>query len=142
MTDEFTRKNGQLFCEELSVQKLAEKYGSPLYLYSRNHYLQRVQEFKDALKGLDHLVCFAVKACSNLSILSDLAGVGCGFDIISGGELNRVKKAGADPEKIVYAGVGKKKAEQKLALENDIYLFNVESMPELAQLNEVARSLG
>ncbi len=142
MIDGYSRKNGQLYCENLPVAELAGRYETPLYIYSRNHYLQQVKKLQEALAGLDSLVCFAVKACSNLSILKDLAEAGCGFDIISAGELKRVQKAGGDPEKVVYAGVGKTKAEQKMALRAGIRLFNVESRAELEQLNRLAGELG
>ncbi len=140
--DGFSRKDGQLYCEDLPVEEIADNYDTPLYIYSRNHYLQQVKKFQDALAGIEHQVCFAVKANSNLAILKDLAAAGCGFDIISAGELERVRKAGGDPGSIVYAGVGKTEKEQEMALEAGIRLFNVESMPELEQLNRLAGQRG
>ncbi|MFP4686736.1 MAG: diaminopimelate decarboxylase [bacterium] len=131
----------RLFCEGCSVEKLADKYGTPLYIYSRNHFLERLKEFKQALAGRDHMICFAVKSNSNLGILNCLASHGCGFDIVSGGELQRVIKAGADTDRVVYAGVGKTAAEQKMALQAGIHMFNVESWPEILQLNQQAGQL-
>ncbi len=138
----FEFRDGQLYCENHSVKKLAETHATPLYIYSENHFLGRLQEFKNALEDFEHMICFAVKSNSNLAILNSLASSGCGFDIVSGGELQRVIKAGGDTSRVVYAGVGKTAAEQKMALQAGIHMFNVESMPELLQLNDIADELG
>ncbi len=138
----FKYRKGEYYCEKLPVADLAERYDTPLYLYSQNYYLHRLRQLQEAIKSDDSLVCFAVKSNSNLALLQTLAQSGCGFDIVSGGELKRALKAGADPEKIVYSGVGKTESEQRLALKADIYMFNIESKPELEQLNKIAGELG
>jgi len=136
--DHFNYKDNTLYCEDVAISTLAETYGTPLYVYSRATLERHWHAFDDALAGRDHLVCYAVKANSNLAVLNVLARLGSGFDIVSGGELQRVLRAGGDPDKIIFSGVGKLVAEMELALETDIHCFNVESEQELDQLNEIA----
>lgn len=142
MTEAFARRDGELYCEDRSLHDLADEHGTPLYVYSQNHFLDRYRAVEDALSDVDHMVCFAVKCNGNLSILNRLAEEGCGFDIVSGGELRRVLEAGGDPERVVYAGVGKTRDEQRAALKAGIHAFNVESRPELRQLRDVAEEMG
>ena len=131
-------KTNALYCEDVAISTLAETYGTPLYVYSRATLERHWHAFDAALAGRDHLVCYAVKANSNLAVLNVLARLGSGFDIVSGGELQRVLRAGGDPNKIVFSGVGKLAEEMELALESDIHCFNVESEQELDQLNAIA----
>ena len=138
----FSYKDGELFCENVSLQTLAEKHGTPLYVYSAGTITDHYTRLDQALAGVDHEVAYAVKANSNLSVLRLLATKGAGFDIVSGGELFRVIKAGGDPAHCTFAGVGKTREEIIYALEKGIYSFNVESEEELRYLNEVAGELG
>ena len=136
--DHFNYKDNALYCEDVAISTLAETYGTPLYVYSRATLERHWHAFDAALAGRDHLVCYAVKANSNLAVLNVLARLGSGFDIVSGGELQRVLRAGGDPSKIVFSGVGKLAEEMELALESHIHCFNVESEQELDQLNAIA----
>ena len=138
----FRRREGELFCEDVSVQSLAGKYGTPLYVYSYETLARHYQALTSALRPLDHRVCFAVKSNSNLAVLRALARLGAGFDIVSEGELRRVIAAGGDPRGCVFAGVGKTEAEIAFALRRGIYSFNAESEAELARINRVAARLG
>ena len=138
----FSYKNGELFCEDVSLQSLAEQHGTPLYVYSAGTITDHFKRLDKALSGVDHEIAFAVKANSNLSVLRLLATKGAGFDIVSGGELFRVIKAGGDPAHCTFAGVGKTREEIIYALDKGIYSFNVESEEELRYLNEVAGELG
>ena len=142
----FTLKNGVLHAESVALPTIAEQFGTPAYVYSRAALSESLKEFHDVLgahpAGAGALVCYAVKANSNLAILNLFARLGAGFDIVSGGELQRVLAAGADPQKVVFSGVGKTAAEMKLALETGIFCFNIESIPEIERLNEVAGQLG
>jgi diaminopimelate decarboxylase len=138
----FSYKDGELFCEDVSLQSLAEQHGTPLYVYSAGTITDHFKRLDKALTGVDHEIAFAVKANSNLSVLRLLATKGAGFDIVSGGELFRVIKAGGDPAHCTFAGVGKTREEIIYALEKGIYSFNVESEEELRYLNEVAGELG
>lgn len=131
-----------LCVEELPLTHVAERYGTPCYVYSRAGLESAYREFDRVFAGLPHLVCYAVKANSNLAILNLFARLGAGFDIVSGGELKRVLAAGGDPSRVVFSGVGKTEAEMRLALEAGILCFNVESEAELYRLNEVAGGLG
>ncbi|MFZ0827406.1 MAG: diaminopimelate decarboxylase [Verrucomicrobiia bacterium] len=131
----------QLFCDGVSVDSLARKFGTPLYIYSQHTLTEHFRKLDQALAPLDHLVCFAMKANSNLSVLRTLANLGSGFDIVSGGELQRVIAAGGDPRHCVFAGVGKTGAEIEFALRQGIYSFNVESEPELLRINRLAARL-
>lgn len=138
----FEYRDGKLFAEEVSVTKLAEEYGTPLYIYSAATFRRHFEAFDSAFEGLDHLTCYSVKANSNLSILKMLGEAGAGMDVVSGGELFRALKAGIAPEKIVYSGVGKRDSEIREALTAGILMFNVESMAELVKINEVAEEMG
>ncbi len=136
--DHFNYKDNALYCEDVAISTLAETYGTPLYVYSRATLERHWHAFDAALAGRDHLVCYAVKANSNLAVLNVLARLGSGFDIVSGGELQRVLRAGGDAGKIVFSGVGKLAEEIELALRSNIHCFNVESEQELDQLNAIA----
>ncbi len=136
--DHFNYRDGALHCEEVAVSELAEIYGTPLYVYSRATLERHWHAFDNALSNFDHMVCYAVKANSNLAVLNILAKLGSGFDIVSGGELERVLRAGGEVDKIVFSGVGKQRNEIQLAIDHDIHCFNVESEQELDQLNLIA----
>lgn len=138
----FSYKDGSLHCEEVDLAGLATEHGTPLYVYSAGTIVDHFRRLDAALAGVDHEIAFAVKANSNLSVLRLLASEGAGFDIVSGGELFRVIKAGGDPAHCTFAGVGKTRDEIVYALEQGIYSFNVESEEELRYLDEVAGSLG
>ncbi len=140
--DHFTYKNGELFAENLSVSALASEYGTPLYIYSRATLERHWKAFDNAVSAHKHLVCYAVKANSNIGVLSVLAKLGSGFDIVSIGELARVIEAGGDPSKVVFSGVAKTEQEISYALDKGIKCFNVESFPELDRINNVAGKLG
>jgi len=140
--DHFLYHDDNLFAEEVDLAAIAEKYGTPTYVYSRATLERHWHAFNDALANRDHLVCYAVKANSNIAILNLLARLGSGFDIVSIGELERVIAAGGDPAKVIFSGVGKRRDEIKRALELSIYCFNVESEAELEVVNNVAQELG
>jgi len=142
MDDHFNYQNKQLHAEQVPLADIAARYGTPCYVYSRAALTSGFRQFSDALQGREHLICYAVKANSNLAILNVFARLGAGFDIVSGGELQRVLAAGGDARKVVFSGVGKTVAEMRLALAADILCFNVESAAELDRLNEVAGSMG
>ncbi len=134
--------DGQLWAENTSLTELAEQYGTPLYVYSRATLERHWNAFDKSVGDHPHLVCYAVKANSNIGVLNVLARLGSGFDIVSGGELERVVAAGGDPSKVVFSGVGKTAQEMRRALELGIKCFNVESEPELERLNQVAGEMG
>jgi diaminopimelate decarboxylase len=134
----FQRKGGDLYCEDVPLAELAEEVGTPAYVYSTATLQRHARVFRAALRGLDHLACFAVKALPNLAVLSLLAKEGFGFDIVSGGELFRALKAGADVKRIVFSGVGKRQGELDAALKAGILQFNCESEEELEQLSAAA----
>ncbi len=138
---DFRYVGGQLFCEGVRLESLARKFGTPLFVYSQRTLTEHFRKLDEALAGTDHLICFAVKSNSNLSVLHTLAHLGSGFDIVSGGELQRVLAAGGEPAKCVFAGVGKTEAEIEYALRQGIYSFNAESEPELERINGIARRL-
>lgn len=138
---QFQYIGGQLCCEGLSLDSLARKYGTPLYVYSQHTLEEHFQRLDKALSGLDHWLCFALKSNSNLSVLRALARLGSGFDIVSGGELQRVIAAGGDPHRCVFAGVGKSTAEIEYALEQGIYCLNAESEPELERIDIIAKRM-
>jgi diaminopimelate decarboxylase len=131
----------KLFCEGVAVDALARRFGTPLYVYSQHTLTDHFQKLDRALAPVKHLVCFAVKANSNLSVLRVLADLGSGFDIVSGGELQRVIAAGGDPRRCVFAGVGKTEDEIEFALRQNVYSFNAESEPELQRIQRVAARL-
>jgi diaminopimelate decarboxylase len=137
----FDYRKKELFCDGVSLRKLAEKFGTPLYVYSAGHIVGQWQALDRAFGEVDHLVCFAMKANSNLSVLRSLAQAGAGFDIVSAGELYRAVKAGGDPRQCVFSGVGKTREEIAYALRQGIYSFNVESETELRTISEVAGRL-
>jgi len=139
---QFSYQDGVLHAEGASLAAIAEQYGTPTYVYSKAQLLANYASYADACAGRDALVCYAMKANSNLAILDLLARQGAGFDIVSGGELLRVLAAGGDPRKVIFSGVGKSVDEMRLALSHDILCFNVESIPELHRLNEVAGAMG
>ncbi len=138
----FAYRDGMLHAEEVPLPQIAAAHGTPCYVYSRAALLSRFEEFRQALCGRDALVCYAVKANSNLAILNLFARTGAGFDIVSGGELARVIAAGGDPAKVVFSGVGKTKEEMRQALAAGIFCFNVESPAELERLNAIAGQAG
>lgn len=138
----FTPQDGVLHAEGVSLAAIADQFGTPTYVYSKAALLENFNAYHDACQGRDALVCYAMKANSNLAVLDLLARQGAGFDIVSGGELLRVIAAGGDPGKTIFSGVGKTVDEMQLALEKGILCFNVESIPELHRLNEVAGKLG
>jgi len=139
--DFFRYRDGLLYGEDVSLTDLADQFGTPTYVYSRATLERHWKAFDDAFSGLPHLVCFAVKANSNLAVLNVLARLGSGFDIVSVGELERVIAAGGDPAKVVFSGVGKQAHEMRRALEVGIRCFNVESRAELEHLNQVAADM-
>lgn len=138
----FRYSQGQLFCENVSLQALAQQHGTPLYVYSKGTITSHFTRLDAALGELDHLICYAVKANSNLAVLSTIAKLGGGFDIVSAGELYRVIKAGGDAGKCTFAGVGKKRDEIVYALEQGVYCINAESEAELRYINQVAGEIG
>ena len=139
--DHFEYKQGKLFCEDVAIEALAETWGTPLFVYSRATLERHWHAFDSALADFDHLVCYAVKANSSLAVLNVLARLGSGFDIVSGGELQRVLAAGGDAQRIVFSGVGKQANEIEAALAADILCFNVESEQELDRINSIAAAL-
>jgi diaminopimelate decarboxylase len=137
----FDYNNGVLHAESVSAVAIAAQYGTPCYVYSRKAFEQHYLAYKNALQGRDHLVCYAMKANSNLAVLNVLAKLGAGFDIVSIGELERVIAAGGDPKKVVFSGVGKKADEIRRALEVGVHCFNIESEAELDRVNDVAAEM-
>jgi len=140
--DFFNYRNGSLHAEDVDLHTIASQFGTPCYVYSRATLERHWRAFDDAFTDTDHLICYAVKANSNLGVLNVLARLGSGFDIVSLGELERVLKAGGDPARILFSGVGKRVDEMRRALEVGIHCFNVESEAELDQLDQLARAMG
>jgi len=140
--DHFDYRNGELYAEQVALRDIAEQYGTPCYVYSRATLERHWRAFDSAFGDHPHLICFAVKANSNIGVLNLLARLGSGFDIVSVGELERVLAAGGDPGKVLFSGVGKRRDEMQRALEVGIRCFNVESAQELNRLNEVAGEVG
>lgn len=140
--DYFNYRNNRLYAEDVDLMELAATYGTPCYVYSRATIERHWHAFDDVFKGRDHLVCYAVKANSNIAVLNILARLGSGFDIVSVGELERVLHAGGDPKKVVFSGVGKTKAEISRAIDVGIHCFNVESEEELERINGIAGQMG
>ncbi|MBV9034805.1 MAG: diaminopimelate decarboxylase [Acidobacteriaceae bacterium] len=139
---EFSYRSGVLGCEDVDLPAIAAEHGTPCYIYSQKAILSRFAEYRNALDGIPNQVCFAVKANSNLGVLSLLARAGAGFDIVSGGELYRILAAGADPASVVFSGVGKTEEEIRFALDKGIHSFNCESEWELEQISRIAVGLG
>ena len=142
MSAYFTFQNSQLHAEGVALTAIAAQFNTPCYVYSRAALTDGYRQFSDALQGREHLICYAVKANSNLAILNVFARLGAGFDIVSSGELQRVLAAGGDARKVVFSGVGKTADEMRMALNANILCFNVESAPELDRLNTVAAEMG
>ena len=140
--DHFLYRDGQLFAEDVPVAEIAATVGTPFYVYSSATLLRHYGLFDDALSGLPHMVCFAMKSLSNIAVLKLLGDAGAGMDVVSGGEYLRARAAGVPGDRIVFSGIGKTRAEMTLALQGGIRQFNVESEPEMVVLDEVARSLG
>ena len=138
----FQYVGNKLYCERVPVEALVRKYGTPLYIYSQRTLTDHFQKLDQALTPLDHLICYAMKANSNAAVMRTLANLGSGFDVVSEGELRRVIAAGGNPRQCVFAGVGKTEEEIEFALRKSIYSFNVESEPELARIDKVAKRLG
>ncbi|MFJ4452569.1 diaminopimelate decarboxylase [Pseudomonas sp. NPDC089392] len=138
----FDYRDGELFAEGVALSAIAERHGTPTYVYSRAHIEAQYRSYTDALQGAEHLVCFAVKANSNLGVLNVLARLGAGFDIVSGGELERVLAAGGRADRVVFSGVGKTREDMRRALEIGVHCFNVESTDELERLQVVAAEMG
>jgi diaminopimelate decarboxylase len=139
--DHFHYKEGQLFAEEVALKDVADTYGTPTFVYSKATLERHANAYINSFETMSGLVCFSVKALSNISILKTLKKSGCGFDIVSGGELHRALLAGADPKKIIFSGVGKSKEEMVSGIEANILSFNVESQQELQRLSEVATAM-
>jgi diaminopimelate decarboxylase len=137
----FQYRDGELFAEGVALSAVAERFGTPVYVYSRAHIEAQYRTYADALQGVEHLVCYAVKANSNLAVLNVLARLGAGFDIVSGGELERVLAAGGRADRVVFSGVGKTRADMRRALEVGVHCFNVESPDELERLQAVAADM-
>ncbi|OQX86267.1 diaminopimelate decarboxylase [candidate division KSB1 bacterium 4484_87] len=140
--NQFNYRNGELYCENMPVKALAEKFGTPLYIYSKNMIIDKFKAIDEAFSSVKHTICFAMKANSNMEILKLMASLGAGGDVVSGGELYLALKAGIPANKIVYASVGKTDAEIKFAIESGIMAFNVESEAELEVMNQIAISMG
>ena len=139
--DHFNYRNGQLYAEDVSVGDIAASVGTPFYVYSTATLVRHFQLFDDALDGMDHFICYAMKAASNQAILKTLGNLGAGMDVVSGGEYRRAIAAGIPPEKVVFSGVGKTLEEITLVLQNGIRQFNVESESELDHISSVASSM-
>ena len=140
--DAFEYRNGELYAENVPLAQIADRFGTPTYVYSRAYLEQQFLSYQSALEGREHLICYAVKANSNIAVLNVLARLGAGFDIVSQGELERVLAAGGDPAKIVFSGVAKTPAEMRRALDVGIHCFNLESAAELEVLQTVAAEMG
>ncbi len=138
----FEYKNGRLYCEGVAIEAIAEKVGTPFYLYSYHTLVRHFTVFDKAFNGIPHLVCYSAKANSNLALLRLFVSLGGGVDVVSGGELYRALKGGADPQKVVFSGVGKRVDEIEYALKMGILMFNIESSQELQVINEVAGRIG
>jgi len=138
---DFAFHNGDLYCEEIKVKEIADKFDTPVYVYSYQTIVNHYRKLDRAFQDLEHLICYSVKANPSLAICKVLAGEGSGFDIVSGGELYRILRIGADAHKVVFAGVGKTASEIEYALKSNILLINVESFSELILLNEIAQKL-
>jgi diaminopimelate decarboxylase len=138
--DYFAYKNKNLYCEDVNLQEIVEEYGTPTYVYSKKTIERHVDVYKNAFKLHKNLICFSVKSLSNISILDLINKKGCGFDVVSGGELKRALHAGADPKKIIFSGVGKSYDEILLGIKYEILSFNIESESEVNRIEEIASS--
>ncbi len=136
----FEYKLGELHCEDVPLTRIAQEYGTPCYVYSRATLERHFRAFDEPFSEIDHLTCYSVKASSNIAILNLFSRMGGGFDIVSGGELHRVREAGGDPSKVVFSGVGKTEGEIRDALDADVLMFNIESEAELFRIEKVCRS--
>jgi len=139
---EFSYRHNNLYCESVAIGELAEKYSTPLYVYSRNTLISHYRKIKEAFSQINPLICFSMKANSNLAICRALVKEGAGLDVVSGGEIYKALKTGVSSKKIVYAGVGKTEKEIEIAIKHHIFLFNAESVPELEAINKIAGRLG
>src|SRR5438477_7643167 len=140
--DHFSYRQGQLYCEDVPVRRLAEEYGTPLYVYSTATLLHHLGQLQKAFAAAEPLICYSLKTNANLHLCRLMAAAGAGFDVTSGGELYRAVTAGGSGDRIVFAGVGKTDAELRFALDAGVFLFNVESEAELHALAEAARQVG
>jgi len=134
--------NDELYCENVSISRICRELGTPIFVYSRQTLERHFKIFQEPFKSADHLICYSMKACSNLAVLRVFGNLGAGVDIVSGGELYRALRAGIDPSRVVYSGVGKKASEMDEALSSDILMFNIESEAELDLLDKRAQALG
>lgn len=132
----------ELYCENVSISRICRELGTPIFVYSRQTLERHFKIFQQPFKSADHLICYSMKACSNLTVIRVFGNLGAGVDIVSGGELYRALRAGIDPSRVVYSGVGKKASEMDEALTSDILMFNIESEAELDLLDERAQALG
>jgi len=139
--DYFNYKNNQLFCEEVALSDLAEKYGTPAYVYSRKTLVRHLSAYSNSFEKLNNMICFSVKSLGNIAILNLLNSQGAGFDIVSGGELFRALKAGADPKKIIFSGVGKSSVEIAAGIKAGILSFNIESISEYERIKKIANEM-
>src|SRR3989442_6045205 len=140
--DYFEYRGGELYCEEVPLRQIAAEVGTPAYIYSEGTLRRHIRVFDQAFESAPHLICYAVKANSNINILRRFADWGTGFDIVSGGELFRVLRAGGSPEKVIFSGVGKTPEEIRYALDADILFFNVESSAEMELIQRIAGDAG
>ena len=140
--DKFLYKNGELYCEEVPVRVIAEQFGTPAYVYSKETIVAHYRQIAAAFAPVHPTICFSIKSCGNLNILKLLAAEGCGFDVTSGGELFRALEAGGQAGKIIYAGVGKTDDEIRFALESGIAAFNIESEEEAENIDRIAGEMG
>ena len=139
--DYFEYKNGNLFCEDVLIEDIAEKYGTPSYIYSKKTLIRHFSAYSASFNSLDNMICFSVKSLGNIAILNLLNKEGAGFDIVSGGELYRALKAGADPKKIIFSGVGKSSVEIAAAIQAGILSFNIESISEYERIKKIASEM-
>ena len=142
MHSSYQYRDGEFYIGDVSLTSIAESVGTPYYVYSYEFLKDSYTAYAEAFSDLDTLICYSVKANSNLAILKSFADLGSGFDIVSGGELIRVQRAGGDPSKVVFSGVGKTREEMRAAIEAGILFFNVESEEELSVLNEAGKEVG
>ena len=140
--DQFVYKNGELYCEQVAAREIAERFGSPTYVYSKATLLHHYRQVASAFAPVNPTICYSIKSCGNVNLCKALAAEGCGFDVTSGGELFRALKAGGDPKKIIYAGVGKTDDEIRYAIETGIAAFNIESEEEAENIDRIAGEMG